>query len=74
MTTALLDLVKKAPDGLDKLKPVIRAQSVVAKLNLDIAKAKHTEATNRADEARDRDKLNTPIASLSFDWDVKAEK
>jgi hypothetical protein len=73
VTTALLDLVKKAPDGLDKLKPAIGAQSVVAKLNLDIAKAKQTEATNRADEARDRDKLNTPIASLSFDWDVKAE-
>jgi len=73
VTTALLDPVKQAPDGLDKLKPVIGAQSVVAKLNLDIAKAKQTESTVRADEARNRDKLNTPIASLSFDWDVKAE-
>ena len=117
-TGYLLDLVKRVPDALDRLKPVIDAQTALAKLNLDIDKSKQAEATAAADEARDRenltalkgndaskrfvdelnraedllqttrkqtadlelqkqsaiDKLNTLIASLSFDWDVKAEK
>ena len=117
-TAYLLDLVKRVPDALDKLKPVIDAQTALAKLNLDIDKSKQTEATAAADEARDRenltalkgndaskrfvdelnraedllqttrkqtadleqqkqtaiDKLNAQIATLSFDWDVKAEK
>ncbi len=72
MTTALLDPVKQVPDGLDKLKPVTGAQSVVANLNLDVAKSKQTEA-KAANEGRDRDKLNAQIAT-PFDWDVKAEK
>jgi hypothetical protein len=117
-TGYLLDLVKRVPEALDKLKPVIDAQSALAKLNTDIDKSKQAEATAAADEARDRenltalkgndaskrfvdelnraedllqttrkqtadlelqkqsaiDKLNVLIASLSFDWDVKAEK
>jgi hypothetical protein len=117
-TRYLLDLVKRVPDALDKLQPVIDAQTAVAKLDGNIAESKKAEASAAADEARDRDnltalkgndaakrfvdelnraedtlqsarkqtadldqqkqaaveKVNELIATLSFDWDVKAEK
>jgi hypothetical protein len=56
-TAYLLDLVKRVPDALDKLKPVIDVQTAVAKLNWNIAESKKTEETAAADEARDRDNL-----------------
>jgi len=56
-TGYLLDLVKRVPDALDKLKPVIDAQTAIAKLDWNIAQSKQTEETASADEARDRDNL-----------------
>jgi hypothetical protein len=56
-TEYLLDLVKRVPDALDKLQPVIDAQTAVAKLDQDIAQSKKAEETAGADEARDRDNL-----------------
>jgi hypothetical protein len=53
----LLDLVKRAPDALDKLKPVIDAQTALADLDRRINESKETEKTAAADEARDRDNL-----------------
>jgi hypothetical protein len=53
----LLDLVKRVPDALDKLKPVIDAQTALADLDRRIAESKETEKTAAADEARDRDNL-----------------
>jgi hypothetical protein len=56
-TAYLLDLVKRAPDALDKLKPVIDAQTALADLDRRIDLSKQTEETAAADEARDRDNL-----------------
>ncbi|MGA3068946.1 MAG: hypothetical protein ABSD43_01920, partial [Terracidiphilus sp.] len=56
-TSYLLDLVKRVPDALDKLKPVIDAQTALADLDRRIAESKKTEETAAADEARDRDNL-----------------
>jgi hypothetical protein len=53
----LLDLVKRVPDALDKLKPVIDAQAALADLDQKINEAKKTEETAAADESRDRDNL-----------------
>jgi DNA repair ATPase RecN len=56
-TAYLLDLVKRAPDALDKLKPVIDAQTALAELNRRINESNQAEQTAAADEARDRDNL-----------------
>ncbi|MGA9667887.1 MAG: DUF4139 domain-containing protein [Terracidiphilus sp.] len=56
-TNYMLDLVKRVPDALDKLKPVIDAQTALAELDHRIDESKKTEATAAADEARDRDNL-----------------
>ena len=56
-TTYLLDLVKRVPDALDKLKPVIDAQTALADLDRRIDESKKTEETAAADETRDRDNL-----------------
>jgi hypothetical protein len=56
-TNYLLDLVKRVPDALDKLKPVIDAQTALADLDRRIAESKKTEETAAADEGRDRDNL-----------------
>jgi len=53
----LLDLIKRAPDALDKLKPVIDAQIALAELDRRIDESKKTEETAAVDEARDRDNL-----------------
>jgi hypothetical protein len=53
----LLDLVKRVPDAMDKLKPVIDAETALADLEAKIADAKKTEETAAADEARDRENL-----------------
>jgi len=53
----LLDLVKRVPDALDKLKPVIDAQAALADLDRRISESKKTEETASADESRDRDNL-----------------
>jgi hypothetical protein len=56
-TEYLQDLVKRVPDALDKLQPIIDAQTAVAKLDWNIAQSKKAEETAGADEARDRDNL-----------------
>jgi hypothetical protein len=56
-TTYLLDLVKRVPDALEKLKPVIDAQTALADLGRRIDESRKTEQTAQADEARDRDNL-----------------
>jgi hypothetical protein len=56
-TTYLLDLVKRVPDALDKLKPVIDAQTALADLGRRIDESRKSEETASADEARDRDNL-----------------
>jgi hypothetical protein len=56
-TNYMLDLVKRVPDALDKLKPVIDAQTALAELDHRIAESKKAEETAAADEARDRDNL-----------------
>jgi hypothetical protein len=56
-TTLLLELIKQAPNALDKLKPVIDAQNGIADLDHQIQESKKTEETASADEARDRDNL-----------------
>jgi hypothetical protein len=53
----LLDLVKRAPDALEKLKPVIDAQAALAGLDRRMAEAKKSEDAATADEARDRENL-----------------
>jgi hypothetical protein len=53
----LLQLVKDVPDALDKLKPVIDAQTAVTELDRRIDESKKTEETAGADEARDRENL-----------------
>jgi hypothetical protein len=54
----LLDLVKRVPDALDKLKPVIDAQTALADLERRIKASKAAEETASADEARDRENLS----------------
>lgn len=56
-TGYLLDLVKRVPDALEKLKPVIDAQTALAELDRRIEESKKTEQTAGADEARDRENL-----------------
>jgi predicted nucleic acid-binding Zn-ribbon protein len=56
-TGYMLDLVKRVPDALDKLKPVIDAQTALAELDRRIEESKKTEQTAAADEARDRENL-----------------
>jgi len=56
-TVYLLDLVKRVPDALDKLKPVIDAQSVLTDLERRIKESKQKEKTASDDEARDRENL-----------------
>jgi glutamine synthetase adenylyltransferase len=56
-STYLLDLVKRVPDALDKLKPVIDAETALADLDRRIKESKETEGTASADEARDRENL-----------------
>jgi hypothetical protein len=56
-TTYLLDLVKRVPDTMDGLKPVIDAQTAIADLDRRISESKKSEETAGADEARDRDNL-----------------
>ncbi|MGA2886940.1 MAG: hypothetical protein ABSE51_02745 [Terracidiphilus sp.] len=53
----LLDLVKRVPDALDKLKPVIDAEAALADLDRRISESKKTEEAATADEARDRENL-----------------
>jgi hypothetical protein len=53
----LLDLIKRAPDALDKLKPVIDTYAALADLDRRIAESKATEATASADETRARENL-----------------
>ncbi|HME56844.1 MAG TPA: carboxypeptidase regulatory-like domain-containing protein, partial [Terracidiphilus sp.] len=53
----LLDLVKRAPDALDKLKPLIDAQTALADLDRRISESRQTENAASADEARDRENL-----------------
>ena len=55
--TYLLDLVKRVPDALDKLKPVLDAEDALADLDHKITEAKKQEETAKADEARDRENL-----------------
>jgi len=56
-TNYLLDLVKRVPDALDTLKPVIDAQTALADLDRRITESKQAEKTASDDEARDRDNL-----------------
>jgi hypothetical protein len=56
-TVYLLDLVKRVPDALEKMKPVIDAQGALADLDNRIKESKETEKTVAADEARDRENL-----------------
>jgi hypothetical protein len=53
----LLQLVKDVPDALDKLRPVIDAQTALTELDRRIDESKKTEETAGADEARDRENL-----------------
>jgi hypothetical protein len=56
-TEYLMDLVKRVPNALDKLKPVIDAQTALADLDRRITESKRAEQTASADEARDRENL-----------------
>jgi len=56
-TSYLFELVMRAPDALEKLKPVIDAQHAIADLDHQIQESKKAEETATADEARDRDNL-----------------
>jgi hypothetical protein len=53
----LLQLVKDVPDAMDKLKPVIDAQTALTELDQRIDASKKAEETASADEARDRENL-----------------
>ena len=53
----LLQLVKDVPDAMEKLKPVIDAQTALAELDQRIDASKKAEETAAADEARDRENL-----------------
>ena len=56
-TVYLVDLIKRAPDAVDKLKPVIDSYAAMAELDRRIADLKKDEQTASADEARDRENL-----------------
>jgi hypothetical protein len=56
-TSYLLDLVKRVPQALEKLKPVIDAQTALTDLNHRIDESKKAEEAAAADEARDRENL-----------------
>ncbi len=56
-TQYLLDLVKRVPDALDKLQPVIDAETAVATLEQQIAASKKAEEQASTDEARARDNV-----------------
>jgi hypothetical protein len=56
-TEYLLDLATRVPNALDKLKPVIDAQTALADLDRRITESKRAEQTASADEARDRENL-----------------
>jgi hypothetical protein len=56
-TGYLLDLIKRVPDALDNLKPVIDAQTALAELDRRIADSKKQADIAAADEARDRENL-----------------
>ena len=56
-TAYLLDLFKRVPDALEKLKPVLDAHKALAELNRRITESKESENSAAADEARDRENL-----------------
>jgi len=56
-STYLLDLVKRAPDALEKLKPLMDAWTALADLERRIGASKKAEQDAAADEARDRENL-----------------
>jgi len=56
-TQYLLDLVKRVPDALDKLQPVIDAQTAIAALDARLSEATRAEVQAAADEGRARDNL-----------------
>jgi predicted nucleic acid-binding Zn-ribbon protein len=49
--------VKDVPDAMEKLKPVIDAQTALAELDQRIDASKKAEETAAADESRDRENL-----------------
>ena len=53
----LLNLVKRAPDAVDKLKPLIDAQTALADLEQRIGESKKVEKDAASDEARCRENL-----------------
>jgi len=53
----LLDLVKRVPDALEKLKPLMDAQGALVELDQQIEALQAEEQTATEDEARDRDNL-----------------
>ena len=53
----LLSLVRRAPDALDELKPVIEAETALAVLNRRIADLQKAEKQAAGDEARVRENL-----------------
>ncbi|MGD0546238.1 MAG: hypothetical protein ABR991_00225 [Terracidiphilus sp.] len=55
----LLDLCKRVPEALDKLKPVIDAETALADLDRQIGESNKTEAAATADEARARENLTS---------------
>jgi hypothetical protein len=56
-TAYLLDLVKRVPGAMDKLKPVMDAESVLADLDKRIDDSKRAAEASAADEARGRENL-----------------
>jgi hypothetical protein len=56
-TQYLLDLVKRVPDALDKLQPVIDAQTAITVLDAKLADSKKAEEQASVDEGRARDNL-----------------
>lgn len=56
-TQYLLDLVKRVPDALEKLQPVIDTQTAIAELDAKLADSKKAEEQAGTDEARARDNL-----------------
>lgn len=56
-TNYLLELVKRVPDALEKLQPVIDAQGALVELDRRIAQSQQDEQTASTDEARDRENL-----------------
>jgi len=56
-TQYLLDLVKRVPNAMDKLQPVIDAQTAVATLDSKLGESKKAEEQAAVDEGRARDNL-----------------